>query len=370
MLHAYTAQGFLPLSRSFNRGNGETHRLLKKRLRRGLRGRRLLPVVALLAVVALAGCGSRQDTLTPKGPQAKDIASLWWWLMGGGFVGLGVVTALLVLAWLRRGRKGEGREPGERLGWIVVVTFGIGVMIAGLVVLFVVADVFVIRHTEAPAAKSTDLTVRAVGHQWFWEFDYFGGAHRIATADEMHIPVRTPVLVQATTVDVIHSFWVPELNRKIDTIPGKVNAIELYADRVGRYRGSCNQFCGLQHAHMSFYVYADPPAKFRAWLARQRKPASAPATALARNGERVFMSGPCSSCHTIRGTHAHGYVGPDLTHLASRTTLAALTIPNRPGDLLGWIRDPQHVKPGNQMPSSSLSGAQLHAVVAYLEGLK
>jgi cytochrome c oxidase subunit 2 len=270
---------------------------------------------------------------------------------------------------MRRGSKGPGREPGERLGWIVVVTFGIGVMIAGLVVLFVVADVFTIRHTEAPAAAQTKLTVRAVGHQWFWEFDY-GGTRRIATADEMHIPVRTPVLVDAETVDVIHSFWVPELNRKIDTIPGQHNKIELYADKVGRYRGQCNQFCGLQHAHMAFYVFADPPAKFRAWLARQQKPAAAPTTALARRGEQVFMNGPCSTCHTIRGTSAHGYVGPDLTHFASRTTIAGAMLPNRKGYLGGWILDSQHIKPGNQMPDVTLTGPQLQALLAYLEGLK
>ncbi len=339
-----------------------------KKLRRGAGRRWLLGVALAPAVVLLAGCGSRENALNPQGPQAKDVASLWWWLMGGLFVGLGVITGMLLLAWVRRGRMGEGREPGERLGWIVVVTLGMGVMIAGLVALFVVSDIFTIRHTEAPAAGSTKLTVRALGHQWFWEFDYPGTP--AVTADEMHIPVRTPVLVVAETVDVIHSFWVPELNRKIDTIPGKRNTIELYADRVGRYRGECNQFCGLQHAHMSFYVYADPPATFKRWLANEKRAARTPTSALARRGAQIFDSGPCSTCHTIRGTSAHGYVGPDLTHLASRTTLGALTIPNRPADLRGWITDNQRYKPGNQMPDFHLGGAQLSALVAYLDSLK
>jgi cytochrome c oxidase subunit 2 len=320
------------------------------------------------AALLLAGCGSKQDTLSPHGPGAKSVASLWWWLLGGCSFGFAVVVALLILSWLRRARTGEGRQPGERLGWIVVLTLGVGVMVAGLAALFVVSDVFVIRDTEAPAAAKTDLTVRAVGHQWFWEFDYRG--KRVVTADELHIPARTPVLLQAVTADVIHSFWVPELNRKIDTIPGQTNAIELYADKPGRYRGECNQYCGLQHAHMSMYLFADPPSEFRRWLAAQARPARRPTTPLERRGEQVFLQGPCSSCHTIRGTSAHGYVGPDLTHLASRTSLAGVTIPNRKGYLGGWIVDSQHIKPGNQMPDINLTGRQLQALLAYLESLK
>ena len=318
--------------------------------------------------LVLAGCGSKQDTLTPHGPAAKDIASLWWWLLGGCSLGFAVVVGLLVLSWVRRGRMGEGREPGERLGWIVVLTLGVGVMVAGVAVLFVVSDIFVIRGTEAPAAGKTQLTVRAVGHQWFWEFDY-PGTHAV-TANELHIPVRTPVLVEAASVDVIHSFWVPELNRKIDAIPGQKNAVELYADRPGRYRGQCNQYCGLQHAHMALYVFADPPARFKQWLAAQSRPAGSPATPLARRGAQVFLQGPCASCHTIRGTAAHGFVGPDLTHLASRTSLASVTIPNHRSDLGRWIVDSQHVKPGNQMPDIELTRPQLRALLAYLEGLR
>jgi cytochrome c oxidase subunit 2 len=193
---------------------------------------------------------------------------------------------------------------------------------------------------------------------------------RAVTANEIHIPARTPILLQATTADVIHSFWVPELNRKIDTIPGQVNEILLYADKPGQYRGQCAEYCGLQHTHMSMVVDAQPAAQFRAWLANQARPARTPAGGLAARGERVFMSGPCSSCHTIRGTPASGYVGPDLTHLATRQTLGALTVPNHPADLADWITNSQHVKPGNQMPDIQLPPAQLHALVAYLDSLK
>jgi cytochrome c oxidase subunit II len=320
--------------------------------------------VGLAAVLLLSGCGSKTDMLAPHSPAAKSIAGLWWWMLGGCAFGMLFVTGLLVLAWLKRRSMGAGREPGERAGWIVILTLGVGVMVAGLCVLFVVGDVFVIRHTEAPAAAATALTVRAVGHQWYWEFDYDGG--RAVTADEMHIPVRTPVLVQVDTADVIHSFWVPELNRKIDAIPGQKNAVELYADTPGVYRGECLQYCGLQHAHMGFLVFADPPARYRRWLADQERPAPASSAA----GSRVFLQGPCSSCHTIRGTSAHGTLGPDLTHLASRTTLAGVAIPNDPADLRAWITDSQRIKPRNLMPDFRLRPSDLRALVAYLEGLR
>lgn len=335
-----------------------------------MRFRRSAGLLVLVPLtLLLASCGSAQDTLNPQGPQAKTIASEFWWMLGGCVFALAVITGLLVLAWVRRGSMGPGREPGERAGWIVIVVFGIGVMVVGLVVLFFVSDVHIMGQTEQPAAGSTKLTVRAIGHQWYWEFDYPGTKHAV-TADEMHIPVRTPVLIEAQTTDVIHTVWVPQLNRKIDTIPGQNNEIELYADKVGRYRGQCNQYCGLQHAHMSFYVFADPPAKFEAWLRKQAQPAASPTGELARAGRNVFMTGACSACHTIRGTPAHGTVGPDLTHLASRTTLAGLTIPNRKGYLGGWILDSQHIKPGNQMPDINLDGPQLQALLAYLGGLK
>src|SRR5207245_3184795 len=144
----------------------------------------------------------------------------------------------------------------------------------------------------------------------------------------------------------------------------------LDADRPGVYRGQCAEFCGLQHANMSFLVYADPPARFRAWLRAQGRTAAAPATAAARRGREVFLAKPCADCHQIRGASARGRIGPDLTHLASRQTLAANTIPNAEADLAEWIRDPQHVKPGNRMPAVDLSSAEVDAVVAYLRSLR
>jgi cytochrome c oxidase subunit II len=327
----------------------------------------------VLAVVPLAGCGGSQNSLAPHSHEARDIANLFWWMMGGAWIGLGLVVALLLWSYKRRKRRGfgddvEGEKPGEKRSWYAVLGLGIAMPIVVISTLFVISDLFVIKTTQAPASTATRLTVKVIGHRWWWEVRYPGT--NAVTANELHIPTRTPVRVEVTTADVIHSFWVPELNRKIDTIPGRANAVELDADRPGRYRGQCAEFCGLQHAHMAMEVFVDEPSAFRRWLAREEQPASEPGGTLASDGERLFLSGPCSSCHAIRGTDADGFTGPDLTHLASRTTLAAVTIPNDRVSLREWIVDSQHIKPGNQMPNFNTSCRKLDALVAYLEGLK
>jgi cytochrome c oxidase subunit 2 len=341
-----------------------------------VRGRVLGTGACLLATATLlSGCGDKaQNALAPASHQSQDIASLFWWMMAVAWVGLGVVVALLLLAWKRRNRRGaagdtQGSKPGERVGWIVVLTGGVVVPILLISALFVISDLFVIKTTEAPAAGSTERTIFVIGHQWWWEVRYPGTT--AVTANEIHIPVRTPVRVKVRSADVIHSFWVPRLNRKIDTLPGRTNAIELYADATGRYRGECAEFCGLQHAHMGLWVYADPPAKFARWLAAESKPAAVPSGALASAGRDEFLNGACADCHEIRGTRASGDVGPDLTHVASRQTLAALRIPNQTSYLHDWIRDSQRFKPGNRMPSfGELSDRELDGLVAYLEGLR
>lgn len=324
-------------------------------------------------MLALAGCGGPQDTLDPHSHQAADIANLFWVMMAVSFGGLALITGLLVFAWLRRGRRGFGADPddphpGERPSWFVVVGMGVVFPLMIVAALFIVGNWAIMNVTQAPAASSTDMTVEAVGHQWYWEFRYPGT--KAVNADELHIPVGTRVNLVATTADVIHSFWVPELNRKIDTIPGQQNRILLYSNKVGVFRGQCAEYCGLQHAHMGMLVFVQPKAQFQKWLRRQAAPAAAPTTPLERRGAQAFLSGPCASCHAIRGTPARGFVGPDLTHLASRTTLAGLTIPNSRGYLARWIVDSQHFKPGNQMPDFHLAGSRLDALVTYLESLR
>jgi len=330
-------------------------------------------VLLVPAALLLSGCERVQNSLKPQSHESKDIASLFWWMMGGAWIGLALVVGLLLLSWKRANKRGfrgdtEGLKPGERPGWYIVVGAGIVMPIVLLSALFVIADLFVIRTTEAPAKDATKLTVRVTGHQWWWEVRYPESG--VVTANEIHIPVHTPVRLEVQSDDVIHSFWVPQLNRKIDADPAKVNAIELDADRTGTYRGQCAEFCGEQHAHMGIYVFVDTPAAFSAWLAREGKAAAAPADAAARRGLRVFTSGSCSSCHEIRGTSAHSHVGPDLTHVASRTTLGALTVENGRPALEHWITGSQELKPGNEMPNIPLRGTRLQDVVDYLEGLK
>jgi cytochrome c oxidase subunit 2 len=333
--------------------------------------RRGLAAAALLVPLALAGCGGSQSTLNPHSHAATDIANLFWVMTAVAFGGLALVTGLLVFARVRRRRRGTNPadpHPGERVGWWVVLGMGVVFPLAVVIALFIASNWAILRTTEAPAASSTAMTIEAIGHQWYWEFRYPGT--QAVTADEMHIPVGTRINLVATTADVIHSFWVPELNRKIDTIPGQRNRILLYANRPGIYRGQCAEYCGLQHAHMSMLVFAQPKAQFRAWLRRQSAPAANPKTALERRGRSVFLNGACSSCHAIRGTSAAGYVGPDLTHLASRTTLAGVTIPDTRAYLSRWVPDSQHFKPGNEMPDLRLTDTQLTALVAYLESLR
>ncbi len=319
--------------------------------------------LAAATAVLLAGCGGSQDTLDPGGRPESKIAHLFWVMLAGAGIGFAVVVGLLLLGWWRRDRADLPGGGGERAALRLVVGLGVVVPIVVLVALFVWADFFVARVTNAPAASSTSLTVHVTGHDWWWGVRYRGSS--AVTANEIHIPTHTRVDLIATTEDVIHSFWVPELNRKIDMIPGRSNHILLEADHPGRFRGQCSEFCGLQHAHMALVVVAQPPQTFRAWLAKLAQPAAGGSGGA---GAEVFAR-DCASCHAIRGTAADGNVGPDLTHLATRRTLGAITIRNDPDHLRRWIRDSQAYKPGNLMPSFPLGSRDLDALVAYLGSL-
>ena len=190
----------------------------------------------------------------------------------------------------------------------------------------------------------------------------------VHTADDFHIPVGKPIRFNLIGGDVIHSFWVPALSGKMDTIPGQTNTMWLEADRPGTYRGQCTEYCGKQHAHMGFTITAEPEADYEAWLAHQREPAPAPATPQLAQDQGVFV-GRCGECHAVQGTPAHGQFGPNLSHLMLRKSLAAGTLNNNPVQLSGWIADPQHIKPGCNMPWLALSGPELASVRDYLATL-
>jgi cytochrome c oxidase subunit II len=327
---------------------------------------RLLLLAVLGVTPLVAGCGGGQSTLVSHSEATAKINSLWWIMLAGSAVVLAVVLALLAIGLLRR--RGIPRERRRRPapGMTFVAIAGVVIPTIVLIALFVLT-VDALPKTP-PNIGKTQMAVDVVGRQWFWEVSYPSDGAR--TANEIHIPVGVPVDVRVTSGDVIHSLWVPELNRKIDAIPGQTNHVVFDARSPGVFRGQCAEFCGLQHAHMALYVVAEPKTKFRQWLARTADPAPPPANADLERGQQVLLGSACEYCHTIAGTNASGTIGPDLTHVASRISLGAGTIPNGRGYLAGWILDPQHIKPGNKMPATDLSGSDLQALLDYLESLR
>jgi cytochrome c oxidase subunit II len=308
-----------------------------------------------------------QSALDATGIQAGRIEWLWWlmfWVCAVVFV---LVLGAVFLA-VRRGRAAEASRPSEST-LFAGVTAAVGVTVVTLFGLLY-ASVAIGRAVGSPPDNA--LTIKIVGHRWWWEVEYVNPnpSLTVTSANELRLPVGRPIVLELRSADVIHSFWVPNLHGKTDLIPGRRNMTWLQADVAGTFRGQCAEYCGVQHAHMSLAVFAEEPSAFERWLTAQRRAAPPPATADAIRGLQVVERGPCMLCHTIRGTQAGARVGPDLTHFATRATIAAGTRPNSTDDLDAWIADPQHVKPGNLMPPTRLSPDDRRAVVAYLQTLK
>lgn len=310
--------------------------------------------------------------LDPKGPEAGAVAWLIWSFTGLCAVIFVLVVAALFVALTRRHR--ERPEPAEadprlerRVGTIVA-TLAIltGIIVTGLTVISFAAQQRVFGLAN-PAVE-----IEVTGHQWWWEVKYDDPepSKTFVTANELHVPVGKLVRLKLGSTDVIHSFWVPSLMGKADLVPGRDNWLSFTADKPGVYGGQCAEFCGLQHAHMGIRVFVDSAPDYDAWKAQQASAALQPATTSQSMGELAFMNNPCASCHTIRGTSAGGAVGPDLTHLASRTTIAAGTAELNRGTLAAWITDPQGMKPGANMPTMKLAADDLNNLLDYLTGLK
>jgi cytochrome c oxidase subunit 2 len=319
-----------------------------------------------------------RSVLHAAGPQAAHIASLWWLMFWVCLVVFVLVIVAMLFALARARLRGPEIIPEplvlrdaaseRRIG----VAIGVSVAATTLVlIVFLVASV-VTGRAIASLTTPDPLKIEVTGYRWWWRIQYPDPipSNTVTTANEFHIPVGRPVLLTLRSRDVIHSLWVPPLHGKKDLIPGHPNSMWIQADRPGRYEGQCAEFCGFQHAHMRLIIIAEPAEQFEKWLEAQRQPAEPPTDPLAQRGLQVFQTGSCALCHAIQGTEASGQVAPDLTHLASRTTLGAATIPNSTGYLAGWIIDSQHIKPGNAMPPNSLSAEDLHALLAYLRGLK
>jgi cytochrome c oxidase subunit 2 len=313
-----------------------------------------------------------QSVLAPAGTQAASIHKLWslmLWVTAGVFaITLAFIGAALARG-LRRERDAALAAPSERM---LTRTVAVAVAATALILLVLLVASVWTGHSIGSLHASSAVTIEVTGHQWWWEITYDDAvpSRRVTTANEIHVPLDRPVVLKVTSRDVNHSFWAPNLLGKRDLIPGYTTAIWLRAERRGIFRGQCAEFCGLQHAHMAFDVVAEPDAEFERWLDGMRQPAREPAEASARRGRDLFMAARCAGCHTVAGTPAHGQVAPDLTHVGTRSTIGAGTLPNTPEHMLAWVRDPQSSKPGNQMPPNPLSADDLHAVVVYLESLK
>ena len=310
-----------------------------------------------------------QTVLDPHGPGARAIAELSWLLFGvSGFV---YVAVVIVLVWAFARRRHDSDDAPHVTARIARVVTGAVVLTALTLVGLTAASVAKGRGLNSPTGPGA-ITVDVIGHQWWWDFQYHDvtPSDWVSSPNELHIPVGVPVVIKAQSRDVIHSFWVPNLHGKRDLTPGIVTNTWIQADTTGVYRGQCAEFCGYQHAKMGFVVVAEPMDKFLEWIQHQRQPASPPGTEEQRQGHDVFMSAPCVTCHTVRGTAAGSRVGPDLTHVAARLTIAAGALPNTRGHLAGWISNPQSIKPGSRMPATGLSAAELQSVLSYVRGLR
>jgi cytochrome c oxidase subunit II len=316
------------------------------------------------------------NILHPAAPQASQIEWLYWTI----FWILVAVYVLMIAGFSRTAIKNrmvasqplpvmEKDEAGDRPAiWAVASAIAVTV-----IALFVILAMSVVTGKKAAGLTSKNpVTIQLTGHQWWWEVTYPNtqADQTITTANEIHLPIHTPIVLLTNSNDVIHSFWPPNITGKRDLLPGYSTAVWFQIDKPGTYRGQCAEFCGLQHAHMGFSIIAESVEEFQGWQQQQLKPASEPTTPEATRGRAVFLTHACLMCHTVRGTDAGSRFGPDLTHVASRNMIAAETLPFTTGALAGWVVDPQRIKPGAKMSPNPLAPDDLQAVVAYLESLR
>ncbi|MBV8732060.1 MAG: cytochrome c oxidase subunit II [Acidobacteriia bacterium] len=306
--------------------------------------------------------------LRPHSPQTQAIVTLFDQYLAVAAVIFVIVTALVSYSIVRYRARGLSDDPPEftasrrwELAWTAIPLV--------IVTVFFALALRTMAFVDAPqdGGRNADLTI--IGHQWWWEARYPAPAGGLATtANDIHIPTGRRLLARVEAVDVIHDFWVPQLARKIDAIPGRASYVWLEADAPGIYQGTCSEFCGMQHAGMRFQVIAEPEAAFTAWLDREAAAPPAP-QGLAIEGQRLFRERKCGDCHSVSPADRRALIGPPLAHIASRNRLAgdrAVT----PENLRLWIIAPQALKPGNRMPDQKLPATEVDALTAYLQGLQ
>jgi len=324
--------------------------------------------VAFSTATALSGCVSTPlGYLEGSGSTSGDLLQS----LARGFLAISVavvlIIAVLIVVATQRARGRAARSApgdiGREGGGVSAIYWGVGLSIPVLIAMAVWT--FVSVQAVATPPQEPALAVTITGHRWWWDIDYQSAqpSGNLRTANELVVPTGVPVRLDLRSADVIHDFWVPKLGPKMDMIPGRTNHSWIEADRPGTYRGQCAEFCGVQHGRMSFVVRAVPPAEFKAWLNHQRQAVNASGPA-----QEIFEA-KCGACHEVRGTSAAGIFGPDLTHVGSRTILAAM-MPNTSHNLALWLGDTQGVKPGTEMPQTKLNPVERAQLVGWLETLK
>lgn len=323
-------------------------------------------VLIAMPMLSLCGCEGVQSSLHPRGPHAQAIADIGWLMFGGAAAILLLVMTLALYAIYR--------PPAQRRtlsSHVLIAVGGLAFPVVTLSLLLGYGVTSMAKLRAHPVAQDA-ASIEVVGNRWWWDVHYRDAdGSLMTTANEVRIPAGVPVTVVVRSDDVIHSFWVPNLTGKVDLIPGRRNHVVLHADMPGSFRGQCAEFCGAQHARMAFHVIAETPEAHAAWQQAQRAPARAPTEPEAIRGREAFISAGCVACHTVRGVGTARASGPDLTHVGSRSFIAAGTLENTRDNLADYIARSQVLKPGSGMPLySELDEATLDAIAAYLESLE
>jgi cytochrome c oxidase subunit 2 len=334
--------------------------------------RRALNMLMLAGL--LSSCAGSPTFLSPASPVSGDEAGLYRvlvYMAAGVFV---LVEGILIYSVVRFRRRGEDPvEPRQSYGnpRLEVIWTGTPVLLVATLFFLTIRTMGAVA---APAAASNDIQLKIIGHQWWWEFEYPDLG--VVTANELHIPIGANVHATLESVDVIHSFWIPQLSGKVDVIPGQTNTIWFRSDQPGNYHGQCAEFCGLNHANMRIAAIVEPQADFDAWVANQQLPPPQPQGPAEQRAVDLITHGICSNCHALGqqpppppGEPAKKLIGPNLNHLMSRSVFAGATLELTPGNIKRWLQDTQQMKPGNDM-IVKLKPDEIDDLMAYLTQLK
>ncbi len=326
--------------------------------------RRARPLLLVFLATLLSACSIAPSSFEISGKQDYSTVSTFDIILaisGGLFL---LIVGLLVYSMVRYRARPGAPEPAQVTGNrnLEIGFISLAVILIGIAFVFSVGSMVTLAQ---PAPSPLRLVI--IGHQWWWEYRYPDLG--VVTANELHIPTDVPMRVEVESADVQHDFWLPQFGRMIDAYPGRTNVLNVTVNTPGPLEGTCNQFCGAQHAWMRITGVAETPAQFNAWVAQQKATPPPPSGALAR-GQQIFLTNTCVSCHSIAGTSAQGVVGPNLTHVGSRQTIGTGVVPNSPQQLAAWIKDPQAIKPGVHMPAYTIPDQDIQAIADYLYSLK